>query len=138
MKKYSQEDLLVSVKKYQWKVEEERGPLARDEEKYREEGMSKVFRENELRASVSLQSIYDIQRRSTHLIQLVAEVNRVDIIALQIREHDNLNPNKVSLTGLSYPTSHLPPKEADGSRRAERKKEVNSRRTPCRTITQRP
>lgn len=34
--------------------------------------------------------------RLTHLIQLVAEVNGVDIVAFQIREHDNLS-NNVSL-----------------------------------------
>lgn len=64
--------------------------------------MSEVFRKNELRVFVSLRSVYDAENRPTYLIQLIAEVNRVDIVAFQIREHDDLYTwTRVSLTALS-------------------------------------
>lgn len=34
---------------------------------------------------------YELESMGTHLIQLIAEVDGIDVVAFQIREHDNLN-----------------------------------------------
>ena len=63
--------ILVSVKHEKRCVQQESYPLARKKEQNSKEGMGDIFREDEL-------------------VELIAEIYGVDVVALEVREHDDL------------------------------------------------
>lgn len=80
--------LLVGVEGNQRGIEKKRSPLPGDQKQEREECVSAVLREDKL-AKRLVKGIENTMQQ-THLVQLVAQVNRVDVIAFKVREHNNL------------------------------------------------
>lgn len=83
---------LVDVVSHERDVQEERKPLSGQEEAQGEECVCEHFGEDKLqkmREAISGR-IFPFVMTATHGIELVAQVDRVDVVAFEIREHDDL------------------------------------------------
>lgn len=77
---------LVNVVYEQGQVDQQRNPLEVDEEQERENSMRRHLRDNELHRSATCRLVF-----ITHLVQLGAQVERVDVVRLEIGVHDDLD-----------------------------------------------
>jgi hypothetical protein len=66
--------------------------LSRQEEEQRQESVCEVFGENKLRNCGSMTERL-VTRDDTYSVEFVTEVYGVNVVALQVREHDDLEMN---------------------------------------------
>jgi hypothetical protein len=69
--------------------------LSKDQEQYRQNGMGSVFGDDKLKPRHAMvhhpRQEGEQKKKETNLIQLITQVYWVDIIALQVGEHDDLS-----------------------------------------------
>ena len=77
-------DVLVDVVREQRYVDEEREPLAREEEEQRDEGVRAAFWEHKLRGTAvsRVPPARGTTKARAHLVHFVTEVYRVDVVCL--------------------------------------------------------
>ena len=93
-------DALVDVVSDQRSVDEERYPLSGQQETEREEGVGEHLGEDELSVGQNRDEMYNTgvsmdcetgaEVVETNGIELVTQVDRVDVITLEVGEHDDL------------------------------------------------
>lgn len=99
------EDALVYIVREQGCVEEERYPLAGQKEEQGEERVRDVLGKDELAAD-ALSAVSELENEDrAHLVELITEVYGVDVIALEVGEHDDLCVGSTGMSGARA-TSH--------------------------------
>lgn len=120
------EDALVYIVREQGCVEEERYPLAGQKEEQGEERVRDVLGKDELAADALL-AVSELENEDrAHLVELITEVYRVDVIALEVGEHDDLCVGSTEMSGARA-TSH---------RREKRTKKTMVNKSPAAMRTE--
>lgn len=117
---------LVYVIREQRCVEKERYPLAREEEEQGEERVRDVLGKDELAADPLLAAFEREHEDRAHLVELITEVYGVDVITLEVGEHDDLCVGSTGMSGA----------QATDHRREKRTKKTMVNKSPAAMRTE--